>query len=252
MEGLQQTVRGIIGSPIGPGVSTRVAEQQFNLTTPGELHSPTGGYRLPISEFGVTSEDISHIDIISEKLKKKIWEGDDINLAHLLMPKYETRGTEDRDGSTINININEVEDPRLTKSLTISEFVTAFGKYKRTICKKAPHRRIKLDRYEANIIEIANIASLLIRKFDSERSEDQICKGIFINMTENEHQGLNKTLTIAESIPNSTLMRQTSLTARVISECARFLKWRKTGVPREKSPAYSQYLKTAPIAMIVY
>ncbi|XP_021362995.1 uncharacterized protein LOC110456530 [Mizuhopecten yessoensis] len=66
------------------------------------------------------------------------------------MPRHEPR-------EAINITINETEDPRLAKSLTISEFITAFGKYKRKVCKKAPHRRIELDRYEANIVEISNV-----------------------------------------------------------------------------------------------
>ena len=114
-----------------------------------------GGYRFPISQYGVPSECLPHIDIIPEKLKKKIWEGKDVNLASLLIPKVDKQHRDD--DNQIIVNINTQEDPRLSKSLSISEFITAFGKYKRVMCMKFPDRRVELDRYEANIVEISNV-----------------------------------------------------------------------------------------------
>jgi hypothetical protein len=46
----------------------------------------------------------------------------------------------------MGLNVLETVDPRLYKSLTISEFITAFGKYKRIMCVKFPERRVELDR----------------------------------------------------------------------------------------------------------
>jgi hypothetical protein len=57
----------------------------------------------------------------------------------------------------MGLNVLETVDPRLYKSLTISEFITAFGKYKRIMCVKFPERRVELDRYEGNIVEISNV-----------------------------------------------------------------------------------------------
>ena len=51
--------------------------------------SNQGGYsyRLPISEFRVPLESITHIDFVPENIKTKIWEGKDINLTSLLIQK---------------------------------------------------------------------------------------------------------------------------------------------------------------------
>lgn len=164
VSGLQQTVKGLIDHqsansnttpsvPSGDYTPQSFSSGEFSFANP----TTTGGYRLPTTEFGVPLEALPHIDIVPEKMKKKIWEGHDINLAQLLMPKYETsRETDDRD-SSIHVSVNEIEDPRLSKTLTISEFITAFGKYKRIMCQKFPQRRVELDRYEANIIEISNV-----------------------------------------------------------------------------------------------
>ncbi|CAC5367446.1 unnamed protein product [Mytilus coruscus] len=105
-------------------------------------------------EFGVPSECIPHVDIVSDVIKKRIWEGKDINLAALLIPKDEADKNIVQEQGSITVNLSNHEDIRLHKSLTISEFITVFGKYKRVMCSKFPNRRIELERYEANIIDI--------------------------------------------------------------------------------------------------
>ena len=47
-------------------------------------------------------------------------------------------------------------DPRLNRSLSISEFLKAFGKYKRVMTSVYPDRRAELDAYEDDIIDIYN------------------------------------------------------------------------------------------------
>ncbi|CAC5393080.1 unnamed protein product [Mytilus coruscus] len=166
MLGLQQTVIKLININDRPipvdanNLSTAYAAMRSNdpgpSTSSGAGGSQTfplnGGYRFPISEFGVPSECIPHVDIVSEVIKKRIWEGKDVNLAALLIPKHEADKNIVQQGS-ITVNLSNHEDTRLLKSLTISEFITAFGKYKRVMCSKFPNRRIELDRYE--IIDIS-------------------------------------------------------------------------------------------------
>ena len=172
MLGLQQTVIKLINdkntTPVTEGNSLSTAcaalREGQGVNVPANINQPcnslnvnNGGYRFPVSEFGVPSECIPHIDIVSDSLKKKIWEGKDVNLAALLIPKHESDKAANQDKGAITVNLSNLEDSRLHRKLTISEFITAFGKYKRVMCVKYPERRVELDRYEANIIDISNV-----------------------------------------------------------------------------------------------
>ena len=99
-------------------------------------------------KFGTNPEDLPQMDLISPSIRKNIVEGKDINLATLLIPYYEVHTSEKE---------KEKEDLRLKRNLTIAEFLTAFGKYKRVMCQAFPNRRDELDSYEANIIDIYNV-----------------------------------------------------------------------------------------------
>lgn len=48
-----------------------------------------GGYIFFRIEFGVLLEFFLYFDIVSEKLRKKIWEGKDVNMVELLIFKFE-------------------------------------------------------------------------------------------------------------------------------------------------------------------
>ena len=126
-------------------------------TVNNNVTASNGGYRFPSLEFGVPAESIAHIDVISESVQKRIWEMKDVNLASLLIPNMEVNKNIIQEQGTITVNLSNQEDLRLNKALSISEFITAFGKYKRVMCQKYPERRVELDRYEANIVEISNV-----------------------------------------------------------------------------------------------
>ena len=87
------------------------------------------------------------MDIISTTLKKQILEGRDVNLAALLMKDYESvqAASSLYTSSGIDINLPGKKDARLLKSLSLKEFVCAFNKYKRVLCRVFPHRSEKLD-----------------------------------------------------------------------------------------------------------
>ncbi|CAG2201867.1 unnamed protein product [Mytilus edulis] len=109
MLGLQQTVIKLINindRPVTVGVndnnlSTAYAAMRNNDLGPrpstssgaestcSQTFSLNGGYRFPISEFRVPSECIPHVDTVSGVIKKRIWEGKDVNLTALLIPKHE-------------------------------------------------------------------------------------------------------------------------------------------------------------------
>jgi hypothetical protein len=63
----------------------------------------------------------------------------DINLATLLIPRHDNNinknheQTQTQGGIICHVSLNSQEDSPLHKSLSISEFITAFGKYKRVM-----------------------------------------------------------------------------------------------------------------------
>lgn len=106
--------------------------------------------------FGVASHDLPKIVNVSETMRKNIVQGKYVNLAALLIPAHEmSDGRSIMDISGNEIRIKGSQDPRLNKSLTLSEFLVAFGRYKSVICDAYPNRREELDLYEADIIDMA-------------------------------------------------------------------------------------------------
>ena len=93
------------------------ATQAFQASQPQNTSASSNqgvySYRLPISEFRVPLESITHIDFVPENIKKRIWEGKDINLASLLIPK--TEKVKDDNEHCITVQFLNEEDPRLLK-----------------------------------------------------------------------------------------------------------------------------------------
>lgn len=93
--------------------------------------------------YWVSPEDIPHMDLMSPSLRRHIVDGKDVNLANFLIPNYE-----------VPENNNLPKNDRMRRSLSTGEFVTAFGRYKRTMCQAFPDRRDELDRYDAIVVVI--------------------------------------------------------------------------------------------------
>ena len=68
--------------------------------------------------YGIGSGHLSHVDVVSDKMRKKIEEGRNVNLAALLIPDYDE--PDSKSGK------DKLKDPRLTKRLTIEQFRIAF------------------------------------------------------------------------------------------------------------------------------
>lgn len=90
---------------------------------------------------------------ISPQLRASILAGNNINLAKILLCS-ETSDNRIIDCGDISVLLKD-SDPRLTKSLTIAEFNTAFGVYRDTICEINPERRKELDTYLSIISDLA-------------------------------------------------------------------------------------------------
>lgn len=84
-------------------------------------------------KFGYGIESLPFVETVSPSIRKAIIEGKDVNLAHLLIPTTNAisiRGKEMKYGEE-----KPEKDPRLYRSLSISEFIYAFGIYKNIMCQ---------------------------------------------------------------------------------------------------------------------
>lgn len=105
---------------------------------------------------GVRSDSFTNVDIVSPTLQKQIQEGKDVNLAALLIPNYECPQKHTLSTESLEVQLSGKPDPRLNRSLSISEFLRAFGKFKRVMTSVWPDRRAEFDAYEDDIIDIHN------------------------------------------------------------------------------------------------
>ena len=112
--------------------------------------------RNPEISQGVRSDSYSNIDIILPSLTRQTLEGNDVNLAPLLIPNYECPQTNTITTNSLEINVPGKPDARLNRALTIQEFIKDFGKYKMVMSPVHPARRVELDAYTEDIVDISN------------------------------------------------------------------------------------------------
>lgn len=107
----------------------------------------TAGEIAKRSRFGYVSESLPLVETVSPAIRKQIITGRDVNLAALLIPYYNGQ-------SDMNNCSPDKQDARLSRTLTLNEFILAFGVYKQVMCTVHPHRRVELDLYERDIVDM--------------------------------------------------------------------------------------------------
>jgi hypothetical protein len=75
--------------------------------------------------YGFSAESLPLVETISPQFRQSIISGRDVNLAAMLIPYYSGPCND----STEEINTTK-QDPRLSRTLSIGEFIQAFGTYK--------------------------------------------------------------------------------------------------------------------------
>lgn len=100
------------------------------------------------TKFGYSAESLPFIETVHPTLRKQIIEGKDVNLASLLIPYYTGQHSDPSATS------KDKPDPRLNHSLTLTQFIQAFGIYKNIMCEIYPARRLELDLYERDIVDM--------------------------------------------------------------------------------------------------
>ena len=98
---------------------------------------------LMTKSYGVASDSLPHIDLVSPVVRRDIIAGKDVNLAALLIPGHKS------DSDFVNrhlvqgndiITLKPLSDLRLKRNLTLSEFLTAFDIFKSVMCQTYHHR----------------------------------------------------------------------------------------------------------------
>ncbi|CAC5419725.1 unnamed protein product [Mytilus coruscus] len=99
---------------------------------------------------GYSADTLPFVETISPQLRKNIISGMDINLTSLLIPYYSGSGIYE---INLNEDKNNKTDPRSSRSLSLGEFIQAFGIYRNIMCTAFPHRRSELNLYERDLHE---------------------------------------------------------------------------------------------------
>ena len=106
--------------------------------------------QVQYTEFGYPAHTMNLVETVTPAIRRRIIQGRDINLATLMIPYY--AGPDNNQTSNTLIR----PDPRLSRSLTIEEFIMVFSIYKFIICNAHPRRRIEMDLYERDVVDMAS------------------------------------------------------------------------------------------------
>ena len=92
------------------------------------------------------------LDIISQDIRNQIISGKDVNSNLLLIPNYQT---------PIKIKDHD-NNERLSRNLSLVEFIISFDRYKRIMCSAFSSRAEELDLYKFGEVIILNTTSCLL------------------------------------------------------------------------------------------
>lgn len=141
-------------------------QEHEDVTTSGSATTTTVAMAPAISPHqallgrGVPSHSVPRVALVSPQLRGDILRGKDVNLAALLIPGFGTESELSQREIFISgseaIPIKPRKDYRLTKSLTLPEFIKAFSTYRTVMTEGYPHRKEELDIYFNDVIEMAS------------------------------------------------------------------------------------------------
>ena len=143
---LQSTVTNLQQKQTGTtAVNTNPLETFYS----GTQQQPTS-IQNTATQHGIPADNLPHIDVVSDNMRRNITAVKYVNLATLLIPDMDIPKAPEN-MSALEFLKRQQKDHRLDRSLTITEFFKAFGIYKRVMCEAFPQCRDELDLYEADI-----------------------------------------------------------------------------------------------------
>ena len=158
--GLLQSTVGMVSAMQGTIASLQATvntllQKQTSVSNSSNLekyYSGTGSTQFSNTskQHGIASDNLPHIDVVSESMRKNITSGKYVNLAALLIPDNDSLKSAENNAA-LDFLRHHQRDHRLDRPLSITQFYKAFGIYKRIMCEAFPQRRDELDLYEADI-----------------------------------------------------------------------------------------------------
>jgi hypothetical protein len=127
---------------------------QQQCTWGSEKTKETEEYRL-LHSSGVSINSLPNIEFVTDSLRREIIAGKDVNLASLLIPQFKESMVREVCVGEESLSIKPMNDKRLSRPLTISEFSMAFNKYRNVMCQAYPSRRQELDDYYSQILKMS-------------------------------------------------------------------------------------------------
>ena len=98
--------------------------------------------------------DDSTIEFVSPALRKAIQQGKDVCLAHLLIPPEHSMSQYKDSVKDFTSLYLKSSDPRLQRSLSLTDFILAFIRYMNIMTEVHPERRIELTSYFSFVIKL--------------------------------------------------------------------------------------------------
>ncbi|XP_056389040.1 uncharacterized protein LOC130283477 [Hyla sarda] len=97
---------------------------------------------------------ITPAHFIPAAIKKDILEGKEVNLASLLIATTDVHDTKTVACGELAVTFKS-KDARLSRKLSVTEFVLAFGLFRDVLCSVSPGRREELDLYLHRVVQMA-------------------------------------------------------------------------------------------------
>ena len=91
--------------------------------------------RLSTTTHVVPADELPHIDVVTESVKRNIIAWKYVNLACLLIPDFEAPKASNETMNVLEFLKRDRKDYRLDRALNITQFYKAFGIYKRVMCE---------------------------------------------------------------------------------------------------------------------
>ncbi|XP_040207742.1 uncharacterized protein LOC120938098 [Rana temporaria] len=134
-------------------VQTRVATLEARPLTPVHDTVVVSALASPLTGTPESSSTVIPAHLVSASLRKDILEGKDVNLASLLVSVHDVADNRAYAWGDVSVVVKS-KDPRLSRKLTVTEFVLAFGMFRDIICSAAPNRREELDLYLHSVTDL--------------------------------------------------------------------------------------------------
>ncbi|XP_044128654.1 uncharacterized protein LOC122925402 [Bufo gargarizans] len=150
---LQASINGLVNSVSDIQSRVEVLEVQPSTSGQSQATVSTPAALQSLQGINIPTPQIVPSHFLPESLKKDIVAGKDINLASILIASHDVAENRVINCGDVSI-VMKAKDARLSRKLSIPEFVLAFSVYRDVVCSAQPDRREELDRYLYRVTDL--------------------------------------------------------------------------------------------------